>query len=59
MPEMHLRQYRFTHSACGSFTKNKKIIQKFKERGDSQYIYQKQLDKPCFQHGMAYGNLKT
>ena len=23
MPEMHLRQPRFTYSACGSFTKNK------------------------------------
>ena len=23
MPETHLRQHRFTYSACGSFTKNK------------------------------------
>ena len=23
MPEMHLRQPGFTHSACGTFTKNK------------------------------------
>ena len=41
MPEMHSRQPRFTYSACGTFTKNKKRIQKFKETGDSQYIYQK------------------
>ena len=41
MPEMHSRQPRFTCSACGTFTKNKKRIQKFKETGDSQYIYQK------------------
>ena len=33
MPEMHLRQPRFTYSACGSFTKNKNRIQKFKETG--------------------------
>ena len=31
MPEMHLRQPRFTYSVCGPFTKNKEKIQKFKE----------------------------
>ena len=31
MFEMHLRQPRSTYSACGPFTKNKEIIQKFKE----------------------------
>ena len=31
MPEMHLRQPGFTYSACGTFTKNKETIQKFKE----------------------------
>ena len=30
-------------------TKNKK----FKETGDSRYIYQNELDKACFQHDMA------
>ena len=35
MPEMHLRQPGFTYSACGIFTKNKEIIQKFKETGDT------------------------
>ena len=40
MPEMHLRQPVFTYSACGSFTRNKERIQKFKETEDSQYIYQ-------------------
>ena len=39
MLEMHLRQPRFTYSACGPFTENKEIIQKFKETGDSTYIY--------------------
>ena len=32
MPEMHLRQPGFTYSACGTFTKNKEIIQKFKKQ---------------------------
>ena len=39
MPEMRLRQPGFTYSACGAFTKSKKRIQKFKETGDSRYIY--------------------
>ena len=40
MPEMHLRQSEFTYSACKPLTKNKERIQKFKETGDSWYIYQ-------------------
>ena len=39
MPEMHLKQPEFTYSACGPFTENKERIQKFKETGDSRYIY--------------------
>ena len=53
MPEMHLRQLWFTYSACGPFTKNKERIKKFKETGDSRYIYQNELGKACFQHDMA------
>ena len=30
----------------------------FKETGDSNYTYQKKLDKACFQHDMAYGDFK-
>ena len=58
MSEMHLRLSEFTYSACVSFTKNKERIQKFKETGDSRYIYQNELDKACFQHDMAYGGFK-
>ena len=58
MPEMHLRQPGFTYSACGPFTKNKERIQKFKQTGDSRYIYKNELDKACFQHDMAYGDFK-
>ena len=58
MPEMHLRQPGFTYSACGPFTKNKERIQKFKETGDTSYIYKNELDKACFQHDMAYGDFK-
>ena len=58
MPEMHIRQPGFTCSACGPLKKNKERIQKFKETGDSRYIYQNELGKACFQHDMAYGDFK-
>ena len=58
MLEIHFRQPGFTYSACGSFTKNKERIKKFKETGDSRYIYQNELDKTCSQHDMAYGDFK-
>ena len=57
MLEMHLKHPEFTHSACGSFTKNKKRIQKFKETRDSRYIYQNELDNDCFQQ-VTYGDFK-
>ena len=44
-PEMHLKQPEFTYSVCGPFTKNKEGIQKFKETGDTKYIYKNELDK--------------
>ena len=58
MPEMHLKQPGFAYSACRPFTKNKERIQKFKETGNTKYIYRNELDKACFQHDMAYGYFK-
>ena len=58
MHEVHLRQPGVTCSACEPLTKNKEKIQKFKETIDSQYFYQNELDKACFQHDMAYGEFK-
>ena len=58
MPKMYLKQPGFTYSACSPFTKNKERIQKFKETGDTSYIYKNELDKVCFQHDMAYGDFK-
>ena len=46
------------YSACLPFTKNKERIQKFKETGNSRYIYQNKLDKACLQHDMAYEDFK-
>ena len=48
IPEMHLKQPRFTYSACGPFTKIRERIQKFKETGDPRYMYKNELDKACF-----------
>ena len=53
IPEMHLKQLGFTYSASGPLKKNKERIQKFKETGDSRYIYKNELDKACFQHDIA------
>ena len=58
MPDMHLKQPGFTYSACGPFTKSKERIQKFKEIGDTSYIYKTEFDKVCFLHDMAYGDFK-
>ena len=58
MPKMHLKQPGFTYGACGPFNKNKERIQKFKETGDTKYIYKYELDKACFQHDMTYGDFK-
>ena len=58
MPEMHLRQPQFTYSACGPFTKHEQRIQKFKETGNTNYIYKNELDKACFTHDAAYSDSK-
>ena len=57
-PEIHLRQPQFTYSACRPFTKHKQRIQKFKETGDTKFIYKNELDKTCFAHDAAYSDSK-
>ena len=59
MPEIHLRQPQFTYSACGPFTKHEQRIQKFRETGDTNYIYKNELDKACFVHDAAYSDSKN
>ena len=54
--EMHLRKPGFIYSACGPSTKNKERIEKFKETGDTRYIYRNELDKAIFPRDMAYGD---
>ena len=58
MPEIHLQQPGFTYSACGPFTKHNERIKKFKQTGDTHYLYRNELDKACFQHDAAYADNK-
>ena len=58
MPEMQLRQPQFVYSAYGPFTRHKERIKKFKQTGDTRYIYRNELDKTCFQHDSPYANHK-
>ena len=58
MPEMQLKQPGLSFCACGPFTKSKEQIQKFKETGDTNYIYKNEFDNACFQHDMANGDFK-
>ena len=48
MPEMHLKQPDFTYSACGPLTKNKERIEKFMQKGNTNFIYKTNLIKLVF-----------
>ena len=58
LPEKHVKQPGFTYSTCGPFTKNKEIIEKFMQTGNTNFIYKNEFDKALFQHDMAYGKSK-
>ena len=48
MPELNLRQLGFTYCACGPFTKHHEWIQRFRETGNLNHIYENELDKALF-----------
>ena len=58
MPQIHLKQPRFTYSTCGSFTKNKEKIQKFMQTGNTSYIYKNDIDKAYFNMIWLMVNIK-
>ena len=58
MPELHLKQPRFTYSACGSFTKHRERIRKFRETGNLEHLYRNELDKACFAYDAGYCDSK-
>ena len=54
MPKMQLKQFDFTYSSCGPFTRNKEKIEKIMQTGNIEFIYRNELDK----HDMAYEKAK-
>ena len=50
MPEINLKQPRFTYSVCGPFTEKKERIQKFNETADIKY-HSVILDQPPLLEG--------
>ena len=43
IPELHIKQPGFTHSACGPFTKHRERIQKFRETENLKHLYRNEL----------------
>ena len=58
IPKMHLTQPQFIYSVCGTFTRHKERIKKFKQTSDTRYIYRDDLDKACFQNDSVYADNK-
>ena len=58
LPELHLKQPGFTYRACGTFTKHRERIEKFKETNNLKHLYRNELDKACFAHDAVYSNSK-
>ena len=59
MPELHFKQAGFTYSACEPFTKHRERIQKFRETGTLEHLYNRnKLEKYCFAHDAAYSDGK-
>ena len=54
----HTHLYKSYKINCLLYDLNFSKCQKFKETGDSRYIYRNELDKARFQHDMAYGDFK-
>ena len=59
MPEMHIKQPGFPYSACGPFAKNKERIETFMQTGNTEHIYNIDLDNVSFQCDIAYGKCKV
>ena len=56
---MHLKQPRFTYTACGTFTKHGERTQTFRETGNLKHLHGNELDKACFAHDAAYFDNKN
>ena len=43
---------------CTIYYKQRKNSQRFKETGETKWVYKNELDKAWFLHDMAYGDFK-
>ena len=57
-PELHLKQPRFTYSACGQFSKRSEKVQTFREAVNLNHLHRNELDKTCFAHDAVYFDSK-
>ena len=57
MPELHLKQPKFTYSVCGPSTKHLEIVN-IRETVNLQQLYRNELGKACFSHDASYSNCK-
>ena len=48
----------YLHCLWTIHQKQRKNEKNFKETGNSRYIYQKELNKSCFQQYLSYGDFK-
>ena len=58
MPELHLKQPRFTFSNCRPLTKHRERIQKFRETENLKHLYRNELNNACLAHDAAYSKSK-
>ena len=58
MLEFHLKQPGFIYRTCGTFTKYRERIQKFREAGNSEHLYRNDLGKSYFAHDAANSDSK-
>ena len=59
IPELYLKQPRFTYIACGPFTKHRERIEKFRETGNLKHLHRNKLGKGCFAHHETYSDSKN
>ena len=58
MPELHLKYPGFTYITCGTFTKSREKIQKFRETRNLKILYRNEFGKACFARDAAYSDSK-
>ena len=58
MPELHLKQPRFTYNTCGAFIKHHQTIQIYRKTGNLKHFHRNELDKAYSAYDAAYSDGK-